>query len=310
MKKQILKEKKYISAVIYISDSDEKSLETITKIDEFFQQRFENYEFVMVVDSHNIESALIVEKFVSHINGKTQIVTMAWKHGTELSILAGDELALGDFVFEIDLTKVDWEVDLLWEMFEKLNSGFDVISATPDTKTHLSSAFFYKFFKKVSRLRLDLSTETVTLISRRALNSVLMSKEKVRYRKLSYKLSGFATSTVNYHGNKALIKQDGFLNRSFLALNVLTSHSDIGLQLSLFMSCAFFFFSFLIGLYAFAAFLLNNFIVEGWTAIMLFLSLGFSGIFFLLAVLSKYISTIMLEVQDKPLYKIFNVRRL
>jgi dolichol-phosphate mannosyltransferase len=280
-------------------------------LDEFFSERFESYEFVLVNNSSTDGSLEQIRNIVGSINGNVNIVNMAWKHETELAILAGKDLAIGDFIFEIESVHRDWPFKILDELYSTCQAGYDIVAAAPSTKQKLISRLFYKIFQKTSHFKMDLSTETVRIISRRALNAVIMSKEKVRYHKLLYKLTGFPstdivyTSIESHNGRNKPIK-----DKLKLAVNILINYSSLGLRLALLLSLFFFLVSFIGGVYAMIAYLVYDAIVEGWAPIMLFLSLGFSGLFLLMAIAIKYMSIILLEVQDKPAYKVSGIEAI
>lgn len=305
------KEKNFISAVIYLFNDEEWVGGFLEKLDVYLRKRFESFEYVIVNDASTDRSVAEIKKITPQLVGTVNVVNMAWKHGVELAVLAGMDAAIGDFIFEIESVVNDWEVELFNALYEASQSGYDIVAATPRGGERLTSTIFYWIFKKVSNLKMNLSTETVRLVSRRALNALLMSKEKVRYRKLLYKLTGFRYVNIKYEPTSRHLRQrQPFKNNFFLAFNIFTNYSDIGLQFALFLAMLFFGISVFGGLYAVFMYLYLDRIMEGWTTTMLFLSAGFSGIFFLLAVESKYISNILTEVKDKPAYRVAEVKRL
>ncbi len=56
------------------------------------------------------------------------------------------------------------------------------------------------------------------------------------------------------------------------------------------------------GAYALYNYLYNKDIVEGWTTLMILISTGFAGLFFIIGMLGEYISRILIETQNRPLY--------
>ena len=48
----------------------------------------------------------------------------------------------------------------------------------------------------------------------------------------------------------------------------------------------------------------TNAIVEGWSSTMVFISLMFSVLFMFLSIISEYISRILIETKNRPLYYI------
>ena len=306
----MLKEKSFISVVIYLHNNEHVISDFLKNLDDKLNQHFDVYDFTLVNDFSTDASLEQIRATASQLLGNVTIVNMAWMHGEELAILAGKDSAIGDFVYEIESPENDWDVELIWELYTKAMEGFDIVAATPRRGGRLISKLFYRLFRRISHLHMDLSTESITLISRRALNSVLMSKEKFRYRKLLYKLTGFPKTNIAYDPVRRIKPRRRLRDDIVLAFSILTTYSNIGLQIALTLSVMFFSVSVSGGLYAIFAYLTLNSIMEGWTTTMLFLSLGFSGLFFAVALIVKYMSTILNEVQDKPAYKTSIVERL
>lgn len=56
------------------------------------------------------------------------------------------------------------------------------------------------------------------------------------------------------------------------------------------------------GGYAFYNYLFNQSLVEGWTTLMILISLGFAGLFFIGGIIGEYTSRILIEIQNRPFY--------
>ena len=307
----ISKEKNFISVVIYIYNNENNIIDFLRKIDNFFLNKFENHEIILVNDASTDNTLNKIKNNSIFFKSNVSIINMAWTHGSELALLAGQDLAIGDFIFEIESPNNDWPIEIIDQLYEKCLTGFDIVSAIPKRGQKFLSKLFYNLFSKISKLKIDLSTETIHIISRRALNTILMSKEKVRYRKLIYKLTGLPSNNIFYDP----ISETKQIHRTFstnlnLGLDILTKYSDFGLQFALIMSFMFFLISLLGGLFAIGSYLFLDTIVSGWTTIMLLLSSSFSGLFLILAIFAKYMSNILIETQDKPAYKISGTERI
>lgn len=95
-----------------------------------------------------------------------------------------------------------------------------------------------------------------------------------------------------------------------LAFEILMNFSDLGAKLAINISLLFLLFT-IFGLgYTVYSYLVLDKIQAGWTTMMLFMSISFSGIFFILAILAKYMTITMSEVKDRSNYIYKNVDRL
>ena len=66
----------------------------------------------------------------------------------------------------------------------------------------------------------------------------------------------------------------------------------------------------IIGGYTWASYLSIHKPVEGWTPIMLFLSLGFFGIFLVLTVTIQYLSVILKLIYKKKVYLVSSIEKV
>ena len=313
--KNLNKEKNFISIVAYVKNAENNIQSFMKNIDALLRDKFEAYEFVLVNDNSSDASKKKIEEIADDLNGNVILIDMAWSHQIETSMLAGVDIAIGDFVFEFDTTLIDYDVNLIWETYTTAMKGYDIVSVSPDNKVKLTSKLFYKYLNRVSFRNLELTTETFRLVSRRALNRILRTKEKMRYRKALYKYSGFEQTSLFYKSNihsSGKISGDNLstIEKVSLASDVLISFSNVGLRFALGLSLMFFSFSVMVIIYTISSYIRLQEIAEGWTTMMLFMSASFSGLFFVLAFMSKYMATILVELKERPTYVYKSVNRL
>ena len=94
------KEKNFISAVVYIHNSENNIKNFLDTVIYTLGEFFEQYEIICVNDYSNDSSMDIVKKHCikSHQNNVT-IVNLSYFHGIELAMKAGDDLAIGDYIW-------------------------------------------------------------------------------------------------------------------------------------------------------------------------------------------------------------------
>jgi len=305
-----MKEKTFISVVAYAHNSEKTVIQFLEKIHNFFSDKFDSFEIILVNDASTDKTLELITQHKEKYNGKVTIITTAWKHNCELAMLAGTEMAIGDFIYEIESTNLEFPLESLWSAYEKSATGFDIVFASPNGKLNTSSKIFYKILGNFSYQKLQLRTESFKLITRRALNSILKSKDKNRYRKIIYRSSGFPATNIFFKPTKDIQSNMSFREKMQLAIDVLLSFSNIGLKLTFFLSILFLIISISIGIYAISIYLTKTFVVTGWTTTMLFLSFSFSGVFLILTILGKYLAMILEESKVKPAYFIQSIKRI
>lgn len=300
------KEKPFISFVVYVPNFNVLS-RFLSELDVFAHAHFEVYEMVLVAEKEMSD----FESMMPHARGKLTVLELAWSHGADLALAAGSDFAIGDFIFEIDATTVDYAPDLLFELYQKTISGYDITIASPKMRhVPLSTRVFYRLLKRFSYLTFHLTSERVRLVTRRALNAASKVKDKVQYRKILYQYSGFPSFVHQYTPQMRSTEKRSLRNKISLAIEILVSFSNIGLQLSFLASLVFFVISLLLGAYAIFIYFTLQTRVEGWTTLMLFLSFGFSSMFLVMGLLSKYVVLILQEVKNRPLYTIKSIHKL
>lgn len=306
------REKNFVSAVIYVHNAEnriENFLENIIKI---LETNFEHSEIICVNDSSS-DGSLAQIKEISK-NAKTtsiSVLNMSYFHGLELSMNAGVDLAIGDFVFEFDNTQFDFEAEEVMNIYRRALKGFDIVSAVPDRKERFSSRMFYKAFAAFSNLSYEMRTESFRVLSRRVINRISSMNRTVPYRKAIYAASGLKTDHIVYKPKVSNIERDKQENhyRSGLAMDSLVLFTDVGYRFSITMTTIMMLMSIVMLVYSVIIYAMAH-PVEGWTTIVLFLSVAFFGLFGILTIIIKYLQLLINLVFKRKQYSFESIEKL
>ncbi|MBP1173296.1 glycosyltransferase [Paenibacillus sp. OT2-17] len=297
-----MKEQVFVSTVLYAHNNEHEIVQALTELDRTMMTYFQHYEIILVNDFSQDKTLENAHSAMENIYGDTTIINLSRKHGVEHAMMAGLNKSMGDFVFEIESLFIDFNLDLLYEMFKTATGkGFDIVAATSG-QAGWKSRMFYRILNRVSYLNLSLSTETARLVTRRALNAMLNLKEKVRYRKALYELTGYSKNLINYKAVNRLTGRKVNRENISLAVDALVSFSHFGLRAAHLLTGVFFLFSLFMGGYALYNYFFNQSVVQGWTTLMILISLGFAGLFFIGGIIGEYTSRILIEIQNRPFY--------
>ena len=305
------KEKNFISAVIYVHNNEDEIQETIHKINDVLRINFEKYEIICVNDYSTDKSVDAIKEFGTNIEGAVvSILNMSYYQGLELSMGAGVDLAIGDFVFEFDSTYMDYNVSTIMEVYYKSLQGFDIVSAVPKKKMRKSSEFFYNLFNGYSNNPNKLETETFRILSRRAINRVHSMNKTIPYRKAIYANSGLNMNNLLYECTKKTNpNREDNATRKNIAVESLILFTDIAYKIAIFMTFLMMIGILAVGIYTVVVFMKEQ-PVAGWTTTMLFLSVAFLGVFAIMAVIIKYFSLIFDFTFKKKKYMIESIEKI
>lgn len=307
------KEKNFISAVLYVHNSENEIKEFLPIIYQSLNSRYDKFEIICVNDASTDNSKQEIEKFAKAINTAViSIVNMSAFQGVEMSMNAGVDLAIGDFVYEFDCLVLDYDHKLIAELYYKALEGYDIVSAAPEKIAHSSSKLFYRVFNKYSTSHSTIQHERFRILSRRAINRVKSLNKSLVYRKAVYANCGLNCTTVFYRNTVQYRKmeKEEKTHRLELATDSLILFTNAVQKLSLYTSLIFLGITVAIGGYAWLSYFSSHKPVEGWTPLMLFLSIGFFGIFLILTVTLQYLAVILRIVFKKRQYLIESIEKI
>ena len=318
-----MKEKSFVSAVIYVHNAEIGIGEFLGNISAVLSDHFEHAEMICVNDHSEDESPAIIRNAAMSLPASLSlsVINMSYCHGRELSMSAGVDLAIGDFVFEFDQTTMDYHPSLIMDVYRHCLDGYDIVSASPDEKSRLSSRIFYWVYDRFSDVPGSMRTESFRILSRRAIHRIQSMNQTVPYRKAIYSQSGLRFDRLMYsvikpqdpEGCEAGVrsgrqnKSDPF--RFDLAVDTLLLFTRVGYDFSIFMTIFMMLLSVLMILYTIVIYATSQ-PVEGWTTTILFLSVAFFGLFGILTVVIKYLQLLIDLVFRKQHYSYESIDKL
>lgn len=291
-----MKDPTFVSAVVRVSANPTRVSQTLLAIDRVLAEKFRAYEVVVVNDSRTDEVRQAIADTKAQMGGMVLVMEMAFRQGTESAMLAGLDRAMGDFVFEIDDIHNDYPMEILTEMYAVARSGYDVVAAVPKNLP-LKHRSFFAVINRLFTFTPPLTYERIRLSSRRALDALLQQPERVRYRQVLYRLTGYRYSMVSYvSDDKGALRRSG--GRISHAANVFWSFADAGVGMARKMGTIFA----LIGLAAMII-TVSRSNADPWYVVLEVIEIaGFTAIFILLTVVCEYLALILAQVRGRPLY--------
>lgn len=310
-----MKQKNFVSSVVYLHNGEEKIEKFMTMLQREMSEHFENYEIVCVDDFSEDRTVEKLQKFLKSTDkiDSISLIHMSYYQGREAAMNAGRDLAVGDFVFEFDSIDTDYDEEIIYKLYERSLEGYDIVSAVPKNHISLSSKLFYFVYNKGNRTNNKLQHERFRIVSRRAINRVKQLNSYIPYRKAQYTKCGLKMDFITY---ESLYKTKKYRNmqekesRSELAFDSFIIFTDVLEKISIVL-CAFFLVVMLITAgYVIWSLIGNVPSVEGWMSTIGLISFGFFGVFLLLTLILKYLSVILNLLFKKQRYIVSDIEKL
>ncbi len=309
------KEKNFVSAVIYVYNNEDQIEVFLKTIVGILRDNFEKFEVICVNDSSTDKSAESVRQMIDEFGDTVvSIINMGFFQGREMSMSAGVDLSIGDFVFEFDSMELDFDPGLIMDVYRhSMKGGFDIVSAAPDRINSRSTRFYYSFFNIFSKYHLKMRPETFRILSRRSINRVRALTVSVPYRKAVYANCGLRMDRIIYSPIAMHRKAKDKAVRSYrgvLALDTLILFTDVAAWFVNVMIFATLLSTFtLAGYMAYVALGLKEQVVW-WMVLSFLVSLGFCAVFTCMATIVKYLSTIESLVFKRQKYVIESIEKI
>lgn len=305
------KESNFASAVAYLHEDAACVDAFLRALSAMLKAHFKQYEIIVVNDAAPDEAVRAVRAFVTDTDGGAPVtlVNMSVRQGLELAMNAGLDAAIGDFLFEFDVMAPACAGDVAFAAYEKALEGHDIVSVGPEHDRSLTSAAFYRLFNATSGSRYPVQTDVMRVLSRRALNRVHAVSPTPAYRKAAYAACGLRLCAMKVPGLSAGADGNRPMRLS-LALDALALYTNAAYRLSCTVALVMLGLTLAELVYTLAVFLGGGKPIEGWTTTMFVLTVGFFGVFLILAIVLKYLSLLVDLVFRQQKYLVEGVEKL
>ena len=309
--------------IVGIITHDEFLLKSfISKTQNILKENFEDFEIILINNGviFDVDSTL---KDLKYIQQDIRILNLSTSIDLNNAIVAGLDNANGDYVIVMD-TDLSDDPDMITELYKKAQENHDIVyirlkeRKLPFVKMLLFRLFYY-IMRKYSNLQIDLNMSDYRIISRRALNAVLQVRDKLRYMKGIYSFVGYKTSYIEIDSSLQSVskKPTSYTQLFRTAISAITSFADIANKLLFYIFCGSLIFcafaivnALLVKLKGFDIFGNPAVQVQGWTFMMVFLSIMFTINSVILYLFSILLFSINQEIKDRPLYILESIKRL
>lgn len=307
------KQKCFLSVVAYVHNNENSAGVFVKKIYEVIESNFEHFEIIFVDDASSDTSREAIKEAAEGLTDTTvNLMHMSYYQGIELSMDAGTDLAIGDYILEFDTVEIDYYPSLIMNIYMESLKGYDIVCASPARRQKFSSTFFYKVFNMGGVGNYKMRTESFRIISRRVINRVSSMNKTIPYRKAVYAASGLPIKNIQYECVGQRLKGKDKLEdryRKDLAADSIILFTDLGYLFSIRMTLIMMVIALLMGIYGMVFYICGN-PIEGWTTTILFMAFAFFGLFGILTIIVKYLSVIVKLVFKRQQYMVDRIEKI
>lgn len=298
------REKNFVSAIVYLHNDGDHVVPFFQKLNEMLNAHFEKYELIAVNDASTDNGVEQLKRWAAVLEKPLTILNMSLFQQCENSMNAGQDISIGDYVFEFDSIMDNFDFELAYHTYEKCLEGNDIVSLCPSS-TKVSSKLFYWLFNHSCHSTNRIRTDVFRVVTRRAINRVHALSDYLPYRKAAYAVSGLRIVSLDCD----TVTPKSRSGRLHLAVNSLALYTSAGYKISIGITGMMLVVALLELIYAIAIYCVGK-PIEGWTTTMIVLTCGFFGVFLIQTIVIKYLSLLLDMVFRKQKYLIEGIEKI
>jgi dolichol-phosphate mannosyltransferase len=268
-----------------------------------------SHELIFVNDCSR-DSSIQLIKELAIADSAVKYIDFSRNFGHQIAVSAGLDLCLGTYIAIIDADLQD-PPELIADLYHKMRQGYEVVYAKRRSRKDkslfkkMAYKMFYRILSRISQIDIPLDTGDFRLLHRCMVDELKQMPEQHKFLRGQIAWLGFRQTFIEYDRDARAAGEPGYSYRKLfrLALDGITSFSNMPLRVATIMGFVVFFISLLLIVYTLVSFLFfHDTTPRGWSSIMI--SVLFLGGIQLLSIgiIGEYISRIQTDVRKRPLY--------
>lgn len=261
---------------------------------------------ILFVNDGSPDNVLEICASLIETDPRVSVIDLSRNFGHYKAIYAGIEHAKGKLIFLID-SDLEEPPELLEKFYQRLQeTENDVVYGVQDVRKgnifeKISGALFYKFFNLLSEQNIPKNFSTVRIMTRRYVDSFLHHGERAMFLPGIFATTGYNQTALPFRKSFKGVSAYNFLRKVAMTVDAVTAFSARPLVIIFILGMFISSLSFIAGLGVF----IGSYFVEyslAWPSIII--SIWILGGFTILSIgmLGIYISKIVAEVKQRPLY--------
>lgn len=266
-----------------------------------------SFEIIFVDDGSTDDSIAVIGDLASHDN-RIFYIELSRNFGQQYALKAGMDIANGDCVISMDCD-LQHPTDVVLQLIRKWEEGYEVVytKRLPDKTLpwlkRKTSDMFYKVLNMLSDTKLESGVADFRLLNRNVVDAMVRLRESGLFLRGLVKWVGFRQARIEYHAHNRHSGVSKYTLRKMVAfaLQGMFSFSTRPLFFILYSGLAM-----LVVSLAFFAWIVLDYAMSGepnWFFIVLdILFFFFSTQLFMIGIISVYMSRLIAESRERPLY--------
>lgn len=266
------------------------------------------YEIIFV-DDGSADETLKVIKQLAEKDKAVKYISLSRNFGHQAALRAGLEHAGGDCVISID-ADLQHPPALIRDLVAKWREGYEIVTTVRKDLVSLSyirrsmSRLYYKMINLLSDFPVEPGSADFRLLDRKVLDKVKGLTEANLFMRGLVPWLGFKSCSIEYEPAERRRGTSKYnLSKLLgLALTGITSTSLRPLRISIFLSFILAVFVLVQAIYALGSYLFMGQVVQGWTSVMLVISVIGAMQLFVLGLIGEYLGRVLTESLNRPSY--------
>lgn len=264
---------------------------------------------IIFIDDGSTDGTLAAVKQLAEKDASVKFISLSRNFGHQAALRAGLEHAAGDCVISID-ADLQHPPALIPDLIAKWREGYEIVTTVRKDLLSLSyirramSRTYYKMINMLSDFPVEPGSADFRLLDHKVVDKVRGLKEANLFMRGLMPWLGFRACSIEYEPaerHRGASKYN--LAKLFgLAVTGLTSTSIRPLRISIFLAFIVGLFALFQACYALFSYLFLGEIVQGWTSVMLAISVIGAMQLFVLGLIGEYLGRVLTESLNRPSY--------
>jgi dolichol-phosphate mannosyltransferase len=298
---------KTISICIPTFNEAENLPTAVERVEKVFKEALPNHQLeIVVTDNASSDDTWKVAQKLAESRAHFRAFRFSRNFGFQNSVFAGLALATGDATVTLDADLED-PPEVIPRMVEQWEAGFDVVYGVRKRR-HGSLPLRFLFFvfywilNRLTELRIPRNTGDFRLLDRKVVNALRALPERNLYLRGLVAYLGFSQCPLPYERHPRTQGESKFNGRAYLllAIDAVTAFTTAPLRFMGLLGFTLFFISAGLGIYYLVAHFIWGTPVQGFTTLVILITLLQSMNFIFFGVMGEYLSRIFDDAKNRP----------